>query len=175
MDYIAFDFRPATGSDAAAIADIYNEAVVATTASWDLEPQSVEERERWLAEHADPRYPVLVAERDGRVVAWGSLSRWSERGAYAATVEVSTYVAEDQRGLGLGPEMTRRLIALGETAGVHAFIAQISADNAASLSMTDKLGFDQVGHLREVGYKFGRVLDVLIFEKLAERVLGEAP
>lgn len=165
---MAPSIRAATVRDVEAIAEIYNQAVLASTASWDLVPQTVEERAAWLADHTDPRHPVLVAEEDGRVIAWGSLSRWSKRGAYAATVEVSTYVAEESRGQGLGTALMNELARLGEAAGVHVFITQVSADNAASVAMMTKLGYEQVGHIREAGVKFGRSLDVLIFERLAE-------
>jgi L-amino acid N-acyltransferase len=160
--------RPATTDDAEVIADIYNQAVVSSTASWDLEVQPVAERQAWLEDHADAKHPVLVAVMDDRVVAWGSLTRWSERGAYADTVEVSSYVEESHRGHGIGTSLMNELERLGEAAGVHAFIAQVSADNQASAALMGKLGYEQVGRIREAGVKFGRVLDVLIFEKLAE-------
>jgi len=80
--------RRAVSADAPAIADIYNEAILTTTATFDTEPKSVAEREQWLQSH-DERHPVLVAVMDGIVVGWASLTRWSERCAYDDTAETS--------------------------------------------------------------------------------------
>jgi hypothetical protein len=86
--------RPAAETDAAAIARIYNQAVLNTTATFDTEVESADKRLAWLRSHSDARHPVLVAEVDGEVVGWASLSSWSDRCAYAASVEASAYVDE---------------------------------------------------------------------------------
>jgi L-amino acid N-acyltransferase len=93
--------RRAEIADAAAIAEIYNEAIVTTTATFDTEVKTVEERAQWLEAH-DERHPVLVAEVAGKVVGWTSLSRWSERRAYDGTAESSFYVLSPYRGRGVG-------------------------------------------------------------------------
>src|SRR6187401_518011 len=93
--------RRAEHADARAIADIYNEAILTTTATFDTEPKSEEERLGWIKAH-DERHPVLVALVEGRVVGWASLSRWSERCAYEDTAETSFYVHSSHRGLGIG-------------------------------------------------------------------------
>src|SRR5581483_5967832 len=91
--------RRATVADAAAIADIYNEAILTTTATFDTETKSEAERAQWLQSH-DERHPVLVALLDGKVVCWASLTRWSERRAYDDTAETSFYVHSAFRGRG---------------------------------------------------------------------------
>jgi len=158
--------RPAVGTDAAAMAAIYNQAVLHSTATFDTEPETTVERERWLDEHTAPQHPVLVAERDGHVVGWASLSRYSARCAYEATVEASTYIDESETGRGLGSALSEALLEAGRTGGVHAVLARICTENAASLAMARKLGFFEVGVMREVGTKFGRSLDVMMLEKL---------
>ncbi len=161
------DIRPAQPADAAAISRIYNQAVLNTTATFDTTPETVEDRLRWLAEHSnDPRHPVLVADVAGEVVGWASLSRWSDRCAYAASVEASTYIDEAWQGCGLGSKLSDAVIEAGRAAGVHAALARICTENAASIRMSRNLGFVEVGVLHEVGMKFGRLLDVMMLEKL---------
>jgi L-amino acid N-acyltransferase YncA len=165
------DIRLARSADAADMTRIYNQAVMRSTATFDTREQTTEQRLGWLEDHGDdPRHPVIVAEEEGRVVGWGSLSAWSPRAAYDATVEVSTYIAEEARGRGVGPALSGALLEMGEAAGVHAFIARITATNAPSLKMTKRLGFVEVGRLYEVGVKFGETLDIVMLEKLAGRV-----
>jgi L-amino acid N-acyltransferase YncA len=158
--------RTATSADAAAISRIYNQAVLNTTATFDTEQESVEARERWLAAHADPRHPVIVAEVDGDVVGWASLSMWSDRCAYAASVESSAYVDEAWAGKRIGTRLSEAVLEAGRSAGVHAVLARICTENVASLAMAKRLGFTEVGVLHEVGWKFGRWLDVAMLEKL---------
>jgi L-amino acid N-acyltransferase YncA len=158
--------RPATIQDAAAIAAIYNQAVSASTATFDTQPETVEEREAWLREHTAPQHPVLVAERDGRIVGWASLSRYSDRCAYVATVEASTYIDEAETGHGLGTTLTEAVLEAGRAGGVHAVLSRICTENAASLAMARRLGFTEIGTMREVGVKFGRSLDVMLLERI---------
>jgi phosphinothricin acetyltransferase len=165
--------RPATVHDAAAIAAIYNQAVENTTASFDLATQTTEDRLRWLSGRP-AHHPVLVAEADGAVVAWGALSSYSPRAAYDATVEISVYVDEAWHRQGIGTAMTRELVAAADDLGVHSIIARICTENGGSLRMTRSLGFRDVGTMREVGRKFDRWLDVAILERVAARVSDTA-
>src|SRR5581483_11872965 len=103
--------RRADLSDAAAIAEIYNEAILTTTATFDTESKSVEERTQWLLAH-DSRHPVLVAVVDSRVVGWASLSRWSDRQAYEDTAETSFYVHSARRGRGVGRQLKDAIVAV---------------------------------------------------------------
>jgi L-amino acid N-acyltransferase YncA len=160
--------RPATTADAAAMAAIYNQAVVSSTATFDTDPETIEQREAWLGEHKAPQHPVLVGERDGRVVGWASLSRYSDRCAYIATVEASAYIDENETGRGLGTALSEAVMEAGRQGGVHAVISRICTENAASLAMVRKLGFEEVGVMREVGHKFGRLLDVMILERVLQ-------
>ncbi len=155
--------RPATYDDVPAIADIYNQAVTDTTASFDLEPKSAEDRLRWF-EHHGPRHPVLVAEDDGVVVGWGSLSPYSERLAYNDTSEISIYIHRDWHRRGAGVALGKHLLERAREAGMHSIVARICTENEASLRLTRNLGFTEAGVLHEVGYKFGRWLDVAQLE-----------
>jgi len=159
------EIRPAREDDAQAICEIYNYAIKNTTATFHIQEQSAEERLRWLGEHGE-RYPVIVAVSDGRVVGWGSLSRYGERCGYRHTVENAVYVAPDFQGRGAGKMILERLVALAEQLGYHAIIAQVVSGNEGSYILHEKCGFVTVGVLKEVGSKFGRWLDVIVMEKL---------
>ena len=156
--------REAVPSDAAAIAAIYNQAVTGSTATFDVDPQSAEERAAWLGDHG-PEWPVVVAVSGEAIVAWGSLSRWSGRSAYDATAELSIYIDEAHHGQGLGTMLGRELLQRAAGTGKHVVISRICTENTASVRLTERLGFELVGVLHEVGRKFGRWLDVVIFEK----------
>lgn len=156
--------RPATGADAGAITAIYNDAVATSTATFDLEPETVAARERWLA--AESTRLCLVAELEGRVVAWSALVRWSERPGYDHSAEAAIYVAAGYRRAGVGRALVEAALAAAPGLGLHAVIAQICAENTAGLALAAGLGLAAAGTLREVGLKFGRRLDVTICERL---------
>jgi len=155
--------RPATADDVAAITEIYNEAILTTTATFDTEPKSEADRLVWFESH-DDRYPVIVAEDAGRVVGWASLSRWSDRCAYRETAETSFYVLQQARGRGAGKRLKEHIIAEAKRIGFHSIIARVAEGSDASLHINQSYGFEHVGVLRELGFKFGRRLDVHVFQ-----------
>ena len=156
--------RPATAADAAAMAAIYNHAVIESTATFDLEPQSEADRRAWLADEGTRL--ALVAVIGDRVVGWSSLARWSERGAYDQAVEASVYVAPDAQRTGVGRALAAALIDGAHALGLHVLIAQICTENEGGLGLALALDYRPVGTLREVGLKFGRRLDVTICQLL---------
>jgi len=155
--------RPAVESDAEAINHIYNHYVRTATATFDTEEMSPEGRVRWLGQHVG-QHPAIVAVVDGTVVGWGSLSGWGTRHAYRHTVEISTYIAAEATGGGIGPALCEDLHARARALGHRAIISQIVHENEASLKMVDRLGYERVGTLRQVGRKFDRWLDVVLME-----------
>ncbi len=155
--------RPAGTADLPRMLDIYNHEVLVSTATYDTKPRSMPEQEEWFAHHG-PGHPVLVAEENGSVTGWASLNPWSDRPAYDRSVEVSVYVAEEHRGKGYGRLLLQALVDAARSRGHHALLARISADNTLSILLHEKLGFTEVGLLKEVGHKFGRMLDVSIME-----------
>ncbi len=156
--------RAATLGDADDIAAIYSHAVLNSTATFDLEPETADARRRWLVS-ATTR-AALVAEIDGSVRGWSSLVRWSERGAYERTVEASVYIAPSAQRSGLGLALGSAALDAARRLGLHVVIAQICTENVAGLALAERLGFERVGVLREVGCKFGRWLDVVVCQRL---------
>ena len=159
--------RPATLADLPAILAIYNDAVINTTASYDYEPATLDQRTRWFEAHQQAGLPVLVAEgAAGQVVGWGSLSHFRDRIGYQYTVEHSVYVAADQRRQGIGRALLLALIDSARGLGKHVLLGGLDADNEASLNLHLALGFEQVARFKQVGYKFGRWLDVIFLERM---------
>jgi phosphinothricin acetyltransferase len=163
----AVRIRRAELPDLQAITEIYNEAILTTTATFDTEPKSSPERLKWFESH-DERHPILVGELDGRVVGWSSLSTWSERHAYDDTAETSFYVKAQYRGQGIGRRLKQETIEEARRLGFHTLIARVTEGNPESLHLNESLGFVRVGTLKEVGRKFGRLLDVHILQKILE-------
>ena len=168
MSKLHTTIRAATEADAASIAEIYNEAVLNSTATFDTEPKSVEERQQWLRSH-DERHPVLVVESEGTVVGWASLTSWSERCAYEGTAEVSVYIHKNFRGKGIGNQIMKQLVEAAKKAGFHCLLARIADGNPQSIHIHEKFGFRTVGVMHQVGFKFGRFRDVTLMEKILEQ------
>ena len=159
--------RPATEADLPGILDIYNDAVLHTTASYDYEPRTLEHRRTWFKDHQRDNYPVFVAvEKDGLVAGWSALNPYHARIGYRFTSENSVYVAANRRGQGIGRALLGPLLEAGKARGLHAILAVIDADNEASIRLHAQFGFEKVGLFKQVGFKFGRWLDVVYMEKL---------
>jgi len=156
--------RDATPDDAAAIEAIYTPYVLSSTCTMQLEPGTLAERREWLAAHGG-RFPVLVAEDAGEIVAWASLSPYHRRPGYAPTVEDSIYVSDTRRGAGIGRALLTELVARAERAGHTSIIAMIAADQPASIRLHEAFGFAKVAHLRRVGFKLGAWLDVVFMQR----------
>ena len=160
-----FHIRKALENDLPMITEIYNDAIKMTTATFDTTPKTMEEQRLWFQDHG-PKNPIMVAEQDGVIIAWGSLSKWSDRCAYTDTAEVSLYVTEPYQGKGIGTRLLTQLLNEGKKQGLHAVIARITEGNTHSLSLHESLGFFRIGTMKEVGVKFGKRLDVHLLEKL---------
>ena len=157
--------RLATIGDAEATRAIYNVEVAESTVTFDLVPRTLEEQRAWLSARSGA-HAVLVAEDDGVIVGFASLSPYRDRPAYSTTVEDSVYVRRDQQGKGVGKLLLGDLVGLARSHGFHAMMARIVGGHDASIALHRSLGFEIVGTEREVGRKFGRWLDVLVMQLL---------
>lgn len=160
--------RRAQRSDVPGILEIYNDAVLHTTASYDYEPRTLENRLAWFDDHQTNDYAVFVAESAGRVLGWSALNRYHDRMGYRFTAENSIYVAADARGRGIGKALMPPLIDAGRKRSLHAILAAIDGTNEASIRLHRAFGFETVGHFKQVGHKFGRWLDVVYMELLLQ-------
>ena len=156
--------RDALAADSEAIAAIYAHHVVHGTASFDTEPPSAEAWREKIAHIVQQGWPFLVAERDGRVVAYAYATQFRDRPAYAETCENSVYVAPDMIGQGLGRAVMEGLIERAAARGFRQMIAVVGGAEPASVALHLKLGFVEAGRMRNVGRKFGRLLDTLYMQ-----------
>ena len=158
--------RTATIDDIIGITDIYNHAILNSTATFDTEPKTLQQQKHWFESH-NKNYPVVVAVDSSKNIAgWASLSRWSDRCAYDATAELSVYVRHTQRGKGIGKALMQEIIIQGKQGGVHTILSRIVDGNAVSISIHQAFGFFEIGTMKEVGFKFGKRLDVLMMQKI---------
>lgn len=155
--------RKATNADLPAINDIYNHYVQHSTCTYQEEPEPMADREQWFHHHGE-LHPVIVAAAGDRIVGWGSLSAYHKRSAYRRTVENSVYVHPEHHRRGIGSLLLQDLIRRTRELGHHAIIAGIDGEQTASVALHARFGFEKVGHLKAVGFKFGRWLDVIYME-----------
>lgn len=157
--------RLATPGDLRVIDDIYNHFVLHSTCTYQEEPGTIDQRRAWFEAH-DARHPVTVIEFDGQIAGWASLSQFHARSAYRSTVENSVYVRHDMHRRGIGSVLLADLIRRATDLGHHTIIAGIDAQQGPSIAIHRKFGFVDVARLREVGFKFGRWLDVIYMQKM---------
>ncbi|MDQ0631885.1 L-amino acid N-acyltransferase YncA [Pantoea agglomerans] len=158
--------RAAVESDAEIIAEIYNDAVLNTTAIWNENRIDVANRIAWINSRQQAGFPVIVAadDNDDTVLGYASYGDWRPWDGYRHTVEHSVYVHKDARCKGAGAALMQGLIQLAREAGKHVMVAAIESENAASIALHKKLGFIESGRMTEVGTKFGRWLDLTFLQ-----------
>ena len=115
--------RKVQETDLPAITDIYNDAIRHTTATFDTEQKTLDNRKQWLEQHSQ-KYPVVVAALNEKVIGWASLSKWSERAAYDDTAEISVYIHPDFRGKGIGRQLMQQVLHDGKKGGLHTVLSR---------------------------------------------------
>ncbi|MEU9021824.1 N-acetyltransferase family protein [Actinomadura sp. NPDC048394] len=159
--YDSITVRPGRAEDAESVRAIRNDAIEHTTSIWTTVKQTPEEAAAWWGELLGRR-AAFVADAAGEVLGYASWSQWRPKEGYRFTVENSVYVLPGHRGKGIGGRLMRALIAAARESGAHVMLADIEAENSASIALHAGLGFETAGTLREVGTKFGRRLDLTI-------------
>jgi len=155
--------RKATIIDLSAITQIYNDAIVNTVATFDAQPKTMKEQKKWFDSH-DAKHPIIVAKIGGDVIGWASLSDWSDRCAYSDTAELSIYIKKEHQGKGAGKKLISASLRQGKSVGLHTIVARIESSNKVIIHVLKNFGFIRIGVMREVGRKFGRLLDVVIMQ-----------
>ncbi len=161
---MTIQLRDATVEDLPGIMDIYNDAVLNTTAIWNEIVVDLDNRKEWFKARKDRGFPVIVAVMDGQVTGYASYGDWRAFDGYRHTREHSIYVHKNARGLGLGKQLMQALIDHARSNDVHVLIGAIESENMASIRLHEAMGFRIAGRFSEVGTKFGRWLDLTCME-----------
>lgn len=158
--------RLANIQDLPSMLEIYNDEIKHGTATFDTKPLSLQERLAWFNDHNKNNHPLIVAEINGEVLGYASLSTFNAKSAYDSSTELSVYVHKKVRGQGIGRLLMQHILQMAADDPVtHRVYSLITADNTASIALHQKFGFRLVGTITEAGTKFGRWLDVTYWEK----------
>ncbi len=159
--------RPVEAADAETIAEIYGHYVRSSTATFELEPPTVDEIRGRMAAVAEKGLPWLVAEQAGRVLGYAYAGPYRPRAAYRFTLENSVYIHHEAAGQGIGRLLMEQLLERCTERGARQMVAVIGGgdENAASARLHERLGFVRVGVLQGVGWKFNRALDSLLMQR----------
>jgi phosphinothricin acetyltransferase len=158
------EIREAVEADFEQITSIYNEVLTHTTAIYSDRPASVEERLAWWRARQQQGFPVLVAAEGAAVKGFATFGDFRSWPGYRFTVEGTIHIHASARGQGIGKALLAELIRLAKAMGKHTMIAGVDSENQASIHFLQGAGFVQVAHLREVGYKFDRYLDLIFLQ-----------
>ena len=162
---IELQINIATKQDLKRIVEIYNWAIENTSATFDTDSKTIQSQFGWFESH-DEKHPVIVARKNGRVLAWGSISPWSDRCAYSGTGEISFYVDPDFHRKGIGFNILKRLIEIGKEKNFRTLVSRIAGKSEASVHLHKKLGFSNIGTMKNVGKKFDEIIDVHLMQIL---------
>ncbi|MBN3580838.1 N-acetyltransferase [Algoriphagus aestuarii] len=157
--------RKALENDIPEILEINNYEILNSTVNYDYEPKSLEFQLDWFHQKSSAGLPIIVAEKDGKVIGFATFGPFRPKPSYQFTIEHSVYIHPDFRGAGVGKRLMEKLISIAKNKGFHLMVGGIDANNLNSLEFHKKLGFQEVGKFLEVGRKFDQWLD-LIFVQL---------
>lgn len=156
--------RETTEQDLPAILEIMNESIINTTAIYEEVPRNMAYVTNWLHAQQQSGMPVFSCLHNNHTVGYGTYGQFRPKYGYRFTVEHSVYVDEFHRGAGIGQLLLTALIERASNDGLHRMVAGIDAANTGSIRFHEKNGFTHVGHLKEVGFKFGRFLDLVFLQ-----------
>ena len=162
--------RAANPDDAASIAEIYAHHVLHGTASFDTVPPDADTWRAKIVDISARGWPFLVVEEDGAVLGYAYATQFRDRPAYAETCENSIYLAPDHSGRGIGSALMAALLPAAAEAGFRQMIAVVGGDEPASVALHRKFGFTVAGRMRDVGRKFGRLLDTVYLQRSLDGV-----
>lgn len=160
-----YALRSFTWADVPAITAIYKHYVETTAITFDTEPPSELAMAEKFGHMAKLGHPLIVAERDGKLLGYAYASTYRPRPAYRFTCEDSIYLDPEATGRGLGKALLTELLAQSTTFGFKQMLAVITADTANSIAIHEKFGFERVGYYKAVGYKFDRWHDIVHLQK----------
>ncbi|MDZ4846354.1 MAG: GNAT family N-acetyltransferase [Chitinophagales bacterium] len=163
-----FFIRQATETDLPGILEIYNDAILNTTAVYDYKPHTLEMRAQWFREQQKNNFPVFVALLHDKVVGFASYGKFRMKQGYKYTVEHSVYIHPDFRNQGIGKKLLARIIEAARANNMHCLLGGVDANNTGSIKFHEHFHFKEAGHLHQVSYKFGKWLDLKFLELILD-------
>ncbi|MCI2256902.1 N-acetyltransferase family protein [Domibacillus sp. PGB-M46] len=156
--------REATEKDLRDILEVYNDAILHTTAVYTYKPQTLESRQIWYKQKVEEGYPVLVCEQDGKAVGFATFGPFRAWPAYKYTIEHSVYVHKDYRSQGIAKKLMQELIKMANEREYATLVAGIDATNEGSIKMHERMGFEFSGVIKKAGFKFDKWLDLAFYQ-----------
>ncbi len=158
------EFSRVTKTDLEAILAIYNDYIVNSTATFHSEKLSKNDLGEFLyVDH--PRYPSFLIKENDEIIGYFFLTQYKKRQAYDRSAEVSIYLKPECTGKGIGPIALDHLEAAAKEAGIHVLVGTICGENHAGIRLMEKSGYSRCAHLKNIGEKFGKILDVVVYQK----------
>ena len=161
---MALLIRQATEADLTNILDVFNDALINTTAVYQDVPHTPDIRFKWYNDRIQSGYPVIIAELDNEFAGFASYGTFRAGAGYRYTAEHSVYITANHRGKGIGKALVLELINIARQNGLHTLITGIDSSIEASIKLHLSLGFTEVAHFKQVGYKFDRWLGLKLFQ-----------
>jgi L-amino acid N-acyltransferase len=172
-----FQLKPCTEKQLPEILDIFNNAILNSTALYEYKARTLEKMNIWYADKLKGNYPLVGAfDENGTLLGFSTYGAFRIQPAYKYTVEHSVYVRSDMRGYGLGKVLLHEILKKAEEQNLHVVVGVIDASNAVSVKLHENEGFVLTGILKESGYKFGKWLDAAFYQlilKTPERPVEE--
>lgn len=158
--------REAIEKDMADVLEIINYEILHTTAIWDYDIRTLQQQVAIFQDKKNQNFPFIVAEKEGKIVGFGTYGSFRQKIGYRFTVEHSVYVHKDYFGNRIGTLLLQELISIAKAQNLHTMIGVIDSENEGSIRFHEKLGFVTMGHLKQSGYKFDRWLDSVFLQLL---------
>jgi L-amino acid N-acyltransferase YncA len=158
------DFSPVTEKNLAAIIEIYNHYILNSTATFHSEILSKKDLEEFLYV-SHPKYPSFLIKDNNEIIGYCFITQYKKRQAYNRSAELSIYLKPEFTGKGIGPVALNHLEAVAKKAGIHMLVGTLCEENHASIRLMEKSGYSKCAHLKNIGEKFGKILDVVIYQK----------
>ena len=156
--------REATETDVMDMLEIYNDAILNTTAVYTYKPQTLESRQIWYNQKLEEGYPMLVCEQDDKVVGFATFGPFRPWPAYKYTIEHSVYVHKDYRNQRIATKLMQELIKIANDREYATLVAGIDAANEGSIKMHERMGFECSGVIKKAGFKFDKWLDLAFYQ-----------
>lgn len=157
--------REATEEDLEGILNIYNDAIINTTAVYAYQAHTIDQRIKWFKDKRQEGYPIIVFEKESKVAGFATFGSFRAWPAYKYTIEHSVYVSNEFRKEGIAKKLLEEIIKIADEREYETLVAGIDAANGPSIKLHERLGFEYSGTIKKAGFKFGKWLDLAFYQR----------